>query len=97
MVSGGVDGAAHLWDTVSGQELIRLACLDSGRRWVALAPDGRIDGSDAGMNALSVRTDGGLDLVPVAPYRAKYHRSKLLAEIWNNATGTTVSQSDTEQ
>ncbi len=97
LVIGGMDGTAHLWDTASGQELIRLACLDSGRRWVALAPDGRIDGSDAGMNALSVRTDGGLDLVPVAPYRAKYHRSKLLAEIWNNATGTTVSQSDTEQ
>ena len=59
------DGIVRIRDMKSGQLLVRLAFLWNSNDWVAVIPDGRLDGTPAGLAAVVWRTRRGL-LTPAA-------------------------------
>jgi WD40 repeat protein len=54
VVSSADDGVLRFWSASDGRLLASLYMLDAGGDWLLIAPDGRLDGSDAGLARLIV-------------------------------------------
>ena len=54
-----IDGMVRLWNTEKGKELCRCFTFEGGKGWLALASDGRFDGSEDGLGLLRFRDVGG--------------------------------------
>ena len=72
-----------VWDTATGQELVRLISLNNGKDWLAVTPEGLFDGTEGGLANVSFRIGHGLKVVPVNRLFQDFHREGLLARIWN--------------
>ena len=77
------DGTAGLWDLTKGQELCRLYGFDVGREWLAVTPEGLIDGSDGAWRHVVFRVPGTLKIFDDKATFQKFHRPGLLARLWN--------------
>jgi len=81
VLTGSGDGSVRLWDAATGDELACLMCLDGGKEWLVVTPEGLFDGSEGGRTAVAFRRGGGLDVVPADEVAQRYFRPGLLAEI----------------
>ena len=79
IATASADGTARIWDTTTGKELAAMLCVDQGKEWAVVAPDGTYDGSPTGLQALTFREAGTVKLT--APTKEQ-HKPGLLAEIW---------------
>src|SRR5262249_53080306 len=75
------DGTTRIWDAGTGEEIVRLVSLNSGKDWLVMAPDGRFDGSPAALALAKVRVDGRFKLEPIGKAGKELHRPGLLAEV----------------
>jgi hypothetical protein len=77
-VTGSADGTVRLWDPATGEELCRLILLGPGSDWLALTPEGRFAGSEAGRQKLHFRRDG---VAVPAERLPRLFRPRLLQEV----------------
>ena len=89
LVSAGAD-AVKIWETESGQEVLRILTLPGNRDWLAVTPDGLFDGTPAAMAAISWRADREGPLVPVDTFFSDYYRPGLIAEAMASTPKATV-------
>jgi hypothetical protein len=75
--------ADRLWDLTKGQELCRLYSFDFGREWLAVTPDGLVDGSEDAWRHVVFRVPGTLEFLDDKATFQKFHRPGLLARLWN--------------
>lgn len=71
LASGSYDGSTRLWDAATGQELCVLVSFLGGAEWLALAPDGRYDGTEKGLQQQLYRKPGTSDLLAPETYLLK--------------------------
>jgi len=64
------DGSIRLWDVPSGRELLTRYLLE-GDDWIAIAPDGRFDGTEAGMRQLHFAR--GLETASLESFFDRYY------------------------
>ena len=70
-----------LYDVATGRELCRM--LEAGGDdWLAVAPDGRFDGTRGGRNKVYLRVGEGLNVVPADRLFQDCYRPGLLASLW---------------
>lgn len=74
------NGSVSLWDLVTGEEIVRMICL-TGKDWLVITPEGFFDGSPQGMQRITYRVAGGLNVVPVERFFQDFYRPGLLAAI----------------
>lgn len=74
LVSASWDGALRVWVPVRGTSvaLVPLRHAGSDADWIAVAPQGYYDGSEAGAQRVMWRVGG--ELFPAARYEARFHR-----------------------
>jgi WD40 repeat protein len=82
LVTGSTDGMARIWDAASADELCRLVCIDGGRDWAVVTPEGLFDGSPGGREKVCFRIGGGLNVVPLDRFIQDNYYPGLLAAIW---------------
>ncbi len=63
LATAAADGTVRLWDTATGDELVRLYTVDNGADWAAVTPEGLFDGSRLGREKVTFRL--GADIVPL--------------------------------
>jgi len=64
------DHTTRIWDVVTGSELFRRFVVDSSD-WVAVAPDGRFDGTENGMRSLHYAR--GLQTIGLEAFFETFH------------------------
>jgi WD40 repeat protein len=75
------DGTVKLFDITTGAEIATLVSGVDAKNWVAVAPDGLFDGSDAGRRMAGYRFTGKLPSASVEQFFGQYYHAGLLAEL----------------
>lgn len=78
----GNGGRLHLWDMATGQEVVRLLRLYNSADWLAMTPEGLVDGSPAALDLAAVRIGGGSEVAAPRGLAETIRRPGLLAEIF---------------
>ena len=73
----------ELWDTATGDRLLRVVAANGGTDWLAITPEGLFDGSEAGRQQVCYRIGGGLNVVPVDRFFQDFYRPGLVAALRN--------------
>ncbi len=71
LASGSHDGSTRLWDAATGKEIGLMVSFLGGKEWLALAPDGRFDGSEAGLKQQLYRKPGTSEILAPEKYLLK--------------------------
>jgi len=69
-------------DAVKGKERCRLYSFDAGKAWLVVTPEGLFDDSEGAWQFVTYRVPGTLRLVDDDATRRRFHRSGLLAKVW---------------
>lgn len=78
-VMGGSDGGLRYWDSRSGKLLMTLYGGQGTDNWVAVAPDGRFDGTPKGMEVLHYVQ--GMEVIPLESYFEDYYTPNLIPRL----------------
>lgn len=70
LITAAGDGSIRLWDVTSSQELLTRYLLE-GDDWIAIAPDGRFDGTEGGMRQLHYSR--GLETASLESFFDRYY------------------------
>ncbi|HPS05867.1 MAG TPA: caspase family protein, partial [Tenuifilaceae bacterium] len=90
IVSASADGSIKLWDIATGECLITRYDVPNSDDWVAVTPDGRFDGTDAGMKLLYYVKD--LEVIPLESFYERFYTPGLAARVFSGSTDTNVKQ-----
>jgi len=86
LASGSNDGTTRLWAADSGTELVKLLVMDGANEWLAVAPDGRFDGSPTARERMVAWRVGSI-VFPADRFAAGLYKPGLLASILRDRTG----------
>ncbi|MGC4003345.1 MAG: WD40 repeat domain-containing protein [Pirellulales bacterium] len=75
------DGVVRCWNTATGDLVCRMIATTEGDDWLVVAPDGRYDGSEAGMKLVTFRVPDTDRFAPRSEYHAQCHTPGLLAKL----------------
>lgn len=84
IASGSADGSTKIWDVTTGQCLITRYDVPNSDDWVAVTPDGRFDGTDAGMKLLYYVKD--LEVIPLESFYERFYTPGLAARVFSGST-----------
>lgn len=92
----GPDGGVRIYDLSDFKERAAIVLLDGLQDFVAVAPDGRFDGTAVGISAVGWRTDYSVRNAPLDMLYNDFFYPQLLADIWAHtlhpATTTVLEQ-----
>ncbi|HEX8474601.1 MAG TPA: caspase family protein [Pyrinomonadaceae bacterium] len=81
-VTSSFDGAAQLWDGLTGEPLASLVTVDGGGDWLVVSPDGLFDGTPDAWNKILWRFSPDLfDVQPVEAFFNEFYHPGLLDDI----------------
>lgn len=78
LYTAGTDARTIIWDAVTGQQLISLTVIGQ-KDWVAVAPDGRFDGTSEGMKKMHFVQN--LNSIPLDALFEKFYTPDLLKQV----------------
>ncbi len=90
IVSASADGSIKLWDIATGECLITRYDVPNSDDWVAVTPDGRFDGTDAGMKLLYYVKD--LEVIPLESFYERFYTPGLAARVMSGSAEVNVKQ-----
>lgn len=79
LVGGTSEGAVLVWDLFKEKRLFALYAMIDGKNWLAIAPDGRFDGTAKGMSLLHLVKDN--KVVPLESMFEKLYTPNLIASV----------------
>ncbi len=80
-ISGSLDGTLRIWNKNADKEILMLISFTDGQNWVAIAPDGRFDGTKDGIEKLYFVQ--GLTKMPISLFFEKRYTPNLISKTLN--------------